>query len=397
MSWDRVRSSTDHEIINVSWTLGGSESDNEEHFISSIDRMSRYSRIKDSLSHALIDGHYRQKPVQHYHVRQRSLTDPVEWERAWSPAHRICTWDAPERFTPFRPDQLACFWFDPSLPGDLVRDFSREALQTFTTQIPQEMNLFNFLWELRELADLAPKVVEGLQSGLSTGAGSFLNWEFGWAPFLQDMMTFTRISKKVNDRLDYLRRTRKKVTRLGHRKTFKNLEDIQVLSYDEGFPGWNGVIHRFKDYQLTMTCGAKFTHDLPWLDTVDGKIRAFASALGLNNPLGALWEAMPFSFLIDWVVPVGDMLNGLAFQDESAYWRIWDVNHSFRYTWVDSLYQESSYYEGPLYNSLHTADQMHTWYTRDSGFPEVGFLETLDPSELSTKQIALLAALVLAN
>lgn len=34
-----------------------------------------------------------------------------------------------------------------------------------------------------------------------------------------------------------------------------------------------------------------------------------ASQLGLDNPYGVAWELVPFSFVLDWVLPVGDFLN----------------------------------------------------------------------------------------
>lgn len=34
-------------------------------------------------------------------------------------------------------------------------------------------------------------------------------------------------------------------------------------------------------------------------------------ALGLTNPAAIAWEVIPWSFVIDWVLPIGDFLNGL--------------------------------------------------------------------------------------
>jgi hypothetical protein len=35
-------------------------------------------------------------------------------------------------------------------------------------------------------------------------------------------------------------------------------------------------------------------------------------ALGLNNPAGVLWEKLPYSFVIDWFLPVGNYLEALG-------------------------------------------------------------------------------------
>jgi len=34
-----------------------------------------------------------------------------------------------------------------------------------------------------------------------------------------------------------------------------------------------------------------------------------ASALGLTNPFDLAWELIPFSFMVDWFIPIGDVLN----------------------------------------------------------------------------------------
>lgn len=37
-----------------------------------------------------------------------------------------------------------------------------------------------------------------------------------------------------------------------------------------------------------------------------------SAALGLTNPLNVAWELVPFSFIVDWFLPVGSMLNSLS-------------------------------------------------------------------------------------
>jgi len=38
----------------------------------------------------------------------------------------------------------------------------------------------------------------------------------------------------------------------------------------------------------------------------------FAKQLGLYNPLQIIWELVPFSFVVDWILPVGDFLTALS-------------------------------------------------------------------------------------
>lgn len=64
--------------------------------------------------------------------------------------------------------------------------------------------------------------------------------------------------------------------------------------------------------------------------TVTGAAIQAASQYGLNNPSLIAWELVPYSFVVDWFLPVGDYLerlgafSGLKFSDysytESADW-----------------------------------------------------------------------------
>lgn len=48
-----------------------------------------------------------------------------------------------------------------------------------------------------------------------------------------------------------------------------------------------------------------------WVYTVDSKGVKTASALGLTNPLAVVWELVPYSFVLDWFVGVGDWISCL--------------------------------------------------------------------------------------
>jgi hypothetical protein len=59
---------------------------------------------------------------------------------------------------------------------------------------------------------------------------------------------------------------------------------------------------------------------------VDEEMR-FEDALGLSNPGLFIWETIPGSFLLDWILPIGDSLRamtaykGLRFVSGYEYWK----------------------------------------------------------------------------
>lgn len=72
-------------------------------------------------------------------------------------------------------------------------------------------------------------------------------------------------------------------------------------------------------------------------------IMSFTS-LGLTNPLLVAWEIMPYSFVVDWVVPIGDWLNSLdahlgfsTSYTSTSYWNetTWQINGVSRRDFTD--------------------------------------------------------------
>lgn len=46
--------------------------------------------------------------------------------------------------------------------------------------------------------------------------------------------------------------------------------------------------------------------------SVTSELLLSASSVGLTDPLSVVWELTPYSFLIDWIAPVGDLLSALS-------------------------------------------------------------------------------------
>jgi hypothetical protein len=53
-----------------------------------------------------------------------------------------------------------------------------------------------------------------------------------------------------------------------------------------------------------------YRYTLPaWVGDANTKINALAAALGINPGLGTIWELIPFSFVLDWIFPIGKILD----------------------------------------------------------------------------------------
>lgn len=141
-------------------------------------------------------------------------------------------------------------------------------------------------------------------------AGSrWLEYQYGWMPLLSD------ISGAVDTVANgFVREPRISATRV-IREDLPQVPPTTVIV--GGFP-WDST-HNVSGFRLV-----KVRLDFK----VDG-VAADMSRFGLLNPLAVAWELVPFSFLVDWVLPIGDFLNaldatsGLTFigGSETLYWK----------------------------------------------------------------------------
>lgn len=134
-------------------------------------------------------------------------------------------------------------------------------------------------------------------SGFSRWASSnYLQWKFGWAPLMSDIRDGVETLKKqlqLDDKIV---------------KNVRNIQQDNRWSYDVGS---NVSLRPNKlegqgSHTTTVVLWAKFKPDA-W--------RQAAEAYGLDDPLGILWEVTPWSFVVDWVVPVGNLLSALSVRE----------------------------------------------------------------------------------
>lgn len=157
----------------------------------------------------------------------------------------------------------------------------------------------------------------------------WLEYSFGWVPLLTDI--YTMLNNTFNVPSAFVRQV--------YRKDYPD-----VLLYEEP----NTRIYRDGTFQVRGVAAGIVYVDVPAIYA--------ASQYGITNPLATAWEALPFSFVVDWFVPVGDFINslgatgGLKFKDYSLTSTInWSgkITATYRYStwdsWEDAGSGDSTY------------------------------------------------------
>lgn len=129
---------------------------------------------------------------------------------------------------------------------------------------------------------------------------AWLELQYGWKPLLGDIYDIAEKPWNVVQGVVKVRRSYSEVNRF-------TAPDSQIDK--------SGVVT--VDYVGTARTNVIF----------DGSALVPASRLGLLNPATLAWEALPFSFIVDWFLPIGDWLEsftsftGVRMTDYSFSWK----------------------------------------------------------------------------
>jgi len=141
---------------------------------------------------------------------------------------------------------------------------------------------------------LAREVTNSRRLGRNTLADYWLELQYGWKPLLQDVYGATELlADHIRNDFYHHRAIGKAETR-DERKTF-----------------WiNDGFYPFQDYPTGVaTCIDRGKYTIFY--RMDSASRQALASTGLSNPALLAWELLPYSFVVDWFLPVGNYLEQL--------------------------------------------------------------------------------------
>lgn len=147
--------------------------------------------------------------------------------------------------------------------------------------------------------------VKRLAKGL---AGGYLAVLFGILPIISDVKGIYRGLSQLEEHISWLRKNQGKPVKVSYRATipYSGVANTIITGTNAGFQ--TKVINQKAFYHAF----AIITYDVSSLTDLELRLRALTRRFGFDDPLGTAWEMIPFSFVIDWVVNVGEFLNSLT-------------------------------------------------------------------------------------
>jgi hypothetical protein len=145
-----------------------------------------------------------------------------------------------------------------------------------------------------------------VSSALRATKESWLEYRYGWKPLLLDCDEVIKFAHRKREKCDRLRL----VSRAGGSKELDGVADLTVPT--SLYSGPNGVtqVTGKTRYQKTVRVGAGVIYDMVSHSTTDDLNRLLGTRPS-DLPLG-VWECIPFSFVADWFVNVGEWLSAVT-------------------------------------------------------------------------------------
>lgn len=266
-----------------------------------------------------------------YHVKRRFFgRDAAE--------HRV-TQIGPKNYTMYG---NVNYQYVDSVPGAAppkngVNQFVLRGVQSIKPKFKADLSVPNFLFELKDLRRLLPerRTIESISRSLSAFAmnpftrkgqkhaahllketpngvaSQYLNANFGYLPLIDDAFNLVSSIQQFNQRLETFRRNAGRVQK-GHYSEMSASIDVENSPYrNDVLKYWTRTQVDPAKYVLVLKYG--YNISLPKLAVPSALLKA--KYLGFRGNPRILWDAIPFSFVIDWMLRFGKALESF---DEGA-------------------------------------------------------------------------------
>lgn len=253
-----------------------------------------------------------------------------------------------------------------------------------------------------EQSNIAKQLMSRHKGFLHQSAGQYLNYQFGWVPFLSDVRDFVKNSVNAQRRINQLARDNGKTVRRGGTiSSAVNTITYQSWNYPES--GMDAYFYRstpsMKD---TLTVGNRFWFagafryyiQKPTAGALgDFLLQTHVNAILYGDDLSPslLWQITPWSWLVDWWSSAGDAFANY-FEDSED-----NLVGAYAYVMANS-YQRMSRVCSMALNDGKNYECSTTWnYECKQRMPASPYGFYLNPPDLSAKQVAILTALGLTK
>ena len=229
-------------------------------------------------------------------------------------------------------------------PPDWDR-LSYEALRTMTPVFSKGNQFTNDILELHQIKGLLSPFGKA-RSLIGRFSNAYLWYMFGVSPMIKSIEAVIDLMRSLRAKIADIRRRAKRLQTRHCAFPIDIVSGVEIpdgdstLVYSENESEYRAV-HVYADtewidkpkYHSTL----KFRYDVSDLTDAELELRAWGEAMDLFDPLAIVWNAIPFSFVLDWFSNIGDWIEQLL-RVQALPIVIEDFSHSVKFSYSTTMY-----------------------------------------------------------
>jgi hypothetical protein len=211
-------------------------------------------------------------------------------------------------------------------------DLENMAMRTMMPGIKAELSIINSLIELKDfktlpatlnsIAGLALKAKTTLRKYFKTGADGYLQLKFNILPLLSDISGIHTALSRTERRINDLVTRSGRVQRRHFVYNWSEFTDTDIEYNDSAYwplPYHNGIVSfQYISYNMSRRAVHKpssfhamieYNYNFTQYQLEHAQVLGLLDALGANLNPQIIWNAIPWSFVVDWVISVGRFLD----------------------------------------------------------------------------------------
>lgn len=200
-------------------------------------------------------------------------------------------------------------------PPAHAADMSALATQAYSVINPNNdtVNLPLFLFELRELPRLLYQTGSLLSRRhavkVSDIPSSYVASQFGWAPLINDLNALVNLGQSVERRARYINRLRQSKGSVTRRLSRSDWRDPVTVLWDVARWGSAYANISYRRHHTEYNWLTFQLRDASYAPQFENRFDEIRATLDLNLSASTLWNAIPWTWLIDWFTTLGDYLE----------------------------------------------------------------------------------------
>jgi hypothetical protein len=215
------------------------------------------------------------------------------------------------------------------VPEEELRDISLRGCALRLPSFKSSLSILNFLFELKDI----PKMIKGILKARDQLEKRSIDWknlpnhhlelEFGWLPFVSDILAIAQQLGTFRAKLKRLIAEQHKIKVGKFSRTPHNLFLNRQIHYGSGvyigpslkagkpdmYAYATGGTEQCSVWGRRVVFTVKYSYWIPELTDNQVAVRGLCQALGVEWDPKIIWDAIPFSFLVDWAIDVGGWLS----------------------------------------------------------------------------------------